>query len=192
MTGGVDAWTVVQIAELVRASEELLLRTLRVLDADACARMPESASWILSASDTEELRTILFEHGDVSERLRALTESLPATGVVATYDDVRAGAATALADGPLDPAAVTMAAAALDVRTGWTALSDALVSTDVRTAWSGLRVRVVLGSFRRADPRLVGQLLHEVGVEPDALWSDLTPDATQRIAAGLRSYGARS
>lgn len=111
-----DAWQVVQIAELVRGGEDLLLRALRVLDPGACAGMPEDDGWVLSGSGADELRTLLVEHGEIAERLRVLAERLPEEGVVATYADVRDGAAAAVAEGILDVSALLMAAAALDVR----------------------------------------------------------------------------
>jgi hypothetical protein len=80
VTADSHAWAVVQIAELVRQSEDLLL-----------------------------------EHG-----------------ITATYDDVREGAAAALADGILDPTVARMTAGALNVRAGWTALANALLSSLVR------------------------------------------------------------
>jgi hypothetical protein len=186
------AWAVVQIAELARTSEELLLRALDTLDVDVRAAMPEDAAWVLSGADAEVLRALLIEHGEVAERLQALAEQLPEDGVSGSYDDVRDGAAAALADGILDPATVAVTVTALDVPTGWIALADALVSSDARSAWTQLSSHELLSSFRRADKRLVGRVLADAGVEPDACWSDLTADTTRRLATTLRTYAKRS
>lgn len=192
MSDATTAWAVVQISEFVRASEELLLRSLRLLDPDATAAMPEDGGWVLSGADGEELRTLLTEHGETAERLRSLAEQIPEHGVAASYSDVRDGAAAALADGILDPTAVTLAARALDVRTGWAALADALASTDVRCGWNGLSARRLLGTFRRADPRLVSRALADADIDPDMFWDELSAEATRRLAATLRSLAERN
>jgi hypothetical protein len=192
MSNPADAWSVVLIAELVRASEELLLRTLRTLDADARAAMPEDGAWLLSGSDADELQTLLTEHGEIAERLCMLAEQLPDGGVTATYADVRDGAVAALANGLLDPAGAAMTAGALNVRAGWTALANALGSTDVRLAWTELRADELLGAFRRADPRLVDRALKDADVAPEAWWAELTEEATRRLAASLRVYAMKS
>jgi hypothetical protein len=192
VTATSDAWAVVQIAELARTSEELLLRTLDTLDVDVRAAMPEDAAWTLSGADAEELRALLIEHGEIAERLQVLAEQLPEHGVTGTYDDVRDGAAAALADGILDPATVAMTATALDARTGWIALADALVSTDTQSAWTQLSSHELLSSFRRADTRLVARVLEDAAVEPDACWPDLTADTTRRLATTLRTYAKQS
>jgi hypothetical protein len=126
------AWTVVQIAELVRADEGLLLRALGQLDPDARADMPDEGSWTLSGQDADELRTLLTQHRDIAEHLHALAELLPDHGVTTTYPEVRNGAAQALAEGILDPCLLIVTVSVLDVRTGWRALAEALTSTDVR------------------------------------------------------------
>jgi hypothetical protein len=156
------------------------------------AAMPEDAAWVLSGADAEELRALLIEHGEIAERLQVLAEQLPEHGVTGTYDDVRDGAAAALADGILDPATVAVTVTALDVRTGWIALADALVSTDTRCAWTKLGSHELLSSFRGADTRLVGRVLADAGVEPDVCWSDLTAVATRRLATTLRTYAKPS
>jgi hypothetical protein len=188
MSDAADAWLVVGIAELAAVGEELLRRTLGVLDPDARASMSEDGGWVLSGSDAEELRTLLAEHGEIAERLRTLSERLPEQGVTATYADVRDGAAAVLADGILDPAALVVTASALDVRTGWVALADALASTDVRGAWTELTLVELLESFRDADRRLVTRALTDVGVEPDMPWPELSLDQTRRLARTLRAH----
>jgi hypothetical protein len=185
MSGTSPAWDVVQIAELVRAGEERLLRALRTLNVDARVTMPEQSGWVLSGEEAEELRTVLIEHSETAEQLRALAERLPEQGVAATYVDVRDGAAAALSDGILDPAAVAMAAAVLDVRVGWRALADSLASTDVRSAWTTRGVADLLGAFRGADRRLVQSALREADIAPEERWPDLSATSTRRLAAAL-------
>lgn len=192
MTAASDAWAVVQLAELVLASEDGLLATLRTLSVDARASMPEDGAWVLTGADAEELRTLLAEHGDRAERLRLLVERLPESGVSATYDDVREGAAATLADGILDPVDVQLAARALDRSTGWIALADALVSTDVRCAWAELHLDDLLRAFRHADADVVTRVLVQARVSGDACWATLDDETTRRLAATLRQHAQRS
>jgi hypothetical protein len=186
------AWRVVQIAELVRASEELLLQALRHLDPDARTGMPDDGAWTLSGEDADDLRTLLIKHHDIAEHLHMLAERLPEHGVTATYGDVRDGAADALADGILDPALLTMTTRALDVQTGWVALATSLASTDVRASWSDLEIGELLGSFRHADRRLVRRVLDEAQVEPDARCDELAPERAARLASVLHTHARRA
>lgn len=192
MSGAREAWAVVQLAELVRTCEELLLRALDRLDVDVRATMPEDAGWVLSGEDAEHLRALLTEHGEIAERLSMCAERLPSEGVVATYEDVRDGAAARLAEGILDPAGVLLAASALTVPVGWVALAEALEGTDVRVGWDQLGVRELLGSFRRADPVRVGAVLSAAGAGDAVLWPELSADATRRIAGALRAEAGAS
>lgn len=192
MSSAAEAWTVVQIAELARSSEELLLRALDTLDVDVRAAMPEVSGWVLSGSDADELRTLLTEHSEIGERLRMLAEHLSEEGVTATYPDIRDGAASALADGILDPTVVAMTASALDIPTGWIALADSLVSTDARCAWTELRAGDLLAAFRHVDRRLVVRLLEEAAVGSDECLATLDTEATHRLARLLRSYAHRA
>jgi uncharacterized SAM-binding protein YcdF (DUF218 family) len=192
MTAASDAWAVVQLVELVVASENGLLAALRTLSIDARASMPEDGAWVLTGSDAEALRALLAEHGDRAERLRLLADQIPESGVTATYSDVRDGAAAALADGILDPVSVQVAASALDRAAGWTALADALVSTDARCGWTELRVDDLLRTFRDADPEVVAHALEEAGVRADECWATLDDEATRRMAKTLRQHARRS
>lgn len=191
MTEASDAWQVVQIAELARADEDLLVRVLRVLDPAACAGMREDDGWVLSGSETEELRSLLVEHGEIAERLQRLAERLPEQGIVATYSNVRAGAAATVANGTLDLSLLLMAVSTLDVRAGWIALADALASTDVREAWE-LTMVDLLSAFRAVDPGLVSRVLAYAAVDPETYWSELSADQTRRLAAALRSFAEQS
>lgn len=192
MSEASEAWAVVQLAELVRTCEELLLRVLDRLDVDVRAAMPEDAGWVLSGEDVEQLRVLLVEHGEIAERLAMCVERLPSDGVVAAYADVREGAAARLAEGILDAAGVVLAASALDVPVGWVALAEALERTDVRGAWDKLGVGALLGSFRRADPGLVSQTLLAAGVEDAVVWPELSAEATRRLAVALRAGAGAS
>lgn len=192
MTAASDAWAVVQLAELVVASEDGLLAALRTLDIDARASMPDDGAWVLTGSDAEALRTLLVEHSDRAERLRLLAEQIPESGVTATYSDVRGGAAAAMADGILDPAGVQLAASALDRSAGWIALADALVSTDVRCGWTELRAADLLRAFRDTNPDVVAHALAVARVSADERWATLDAEATRRLAATLRQHARRS
>lgn len=192
MSEGTDAWRVVALAELLHASEELLLGVVRTLDPDMRATMPADARWVLSEADAETLRTLLGEHADLAEQLRALAERIPDHGVTATYAEVRDGAAAALADGILDPQVVVVTAAALDAQTGWAALADALVSTDVRSAWAGLGCRELLVAFRGVDRHLVARALDRAEVDPEERWPDLGTHVALRLARALRECASQS
>jgi hypothetical protein len=186
------AWTVVQIAELVRAGEELLLQALHHLDPDARTGMPDDGAWTLSGEDAGELRTLLIQHHEIAEHLHMLAERLPEHGVIATYGDVRDGAADALAEGILDPDLLMITAWALDVQAGWAALATSLASTDVRASWSDLEIGQLLGSFRHADRRLVRRVLDEAKIEPDAQCDELAPERAARLASVLHTYAGRA
>lgn len=188
MTAASDAWAVVQLAELVLASEDGLLAALRTLSLDARASMPDDGAWVLTGADAEALRTLLTEHSDRAERLRLLAEHLPESGVSATYGDVRDGAATALADGILDPVDVRLAASVLGLAAGWKALADALASTDVRCAWTHLRTDDLLRAFRGADADVVARVLAQAEVRAEECWASLDDEAISRLAATLRHY----
>jgi len=192
MTAGADAWNVVQIAELIRASEAVLLGALRILDVDARATMPRHATWVLSAAELDDLRTMVFEHAEFAERLRLIAEQLPARELLAVYDDVAAGAAAALADGILDPTTVRLAAGALGIRQGCAALADALVSTDVRSAWSELTVAALLNAFRDVDQAVVTHLINESGVDPVLTWAAADDETIRRVVVVLRSYAEQA
>ncbi len=114
-------------------------------------------------------------------------ERIPASGMSATYDELRDGAATVLADGLLDPLAVRAAATA-----GWLALADALLSTDVRHAWEELRIDDRLCSFRDVGSAVVTRLLDQTRVSGSERWATLDDEATRALAATLRQYARRS
>jgi hypothetical protein len=185
-------WAVVQIAELVRNSEELLLRALRQLDPDVRADMPDDAAWVLSGEEADELRGLLCEHRDIAEQMHMLADRIPEHGLTATYADVRDGAADALAEGILDLALLTMATRALDTRAGWTALGESLTSTDVRTSWTDLDVDQLLGSFRDVDRRLVRRVLEMAQLAPDARLDQLTDAQAQQLGDILRTAASRT
>jgi hypothetical protein len=186
------AWTVVQIAELVRADEELLLRALGHLDRDARADMPDDGAWTLSGQDADELRTLLTQHRDIAEHLHGLAEHLPEYGVTATYPDVRDGAAQALAEGILDPRLVIVTVSVLDVRTGWRALAEALTSTDVRTSWTTFDLEHLLGAFRHADRRLIRAALTDVALTGDARWDQLTTEQADTLVKTLTRHASQA
>lgn len=189
MTARAEAWNVVQIAELVRASESGLLHALHILDVDARVTMPRQATWSMSAASLDDLRTLLFEHAEIAERMRLIAEQLPMRELLVVYDDVATGAAAALADGILDPAMVRLAAEALDVKGGWAALADALASTDVRSGWSDLTIAGLLEAFRDVDQRLVARLADESAIDPVLTWADADDETIRRVVALLRRGG---
>lgn len=187
MTAAKDAWNVVQLAELIRASEAVLLRALRVVDSSAPESMPRRATWSLSSADVEQLRTLAFEHAEMAQRVQLIAEQLPARELRAAQDDVAAGASAAMVDGILDPATLTVAAGVLDAKQGWAALADCLASTDVRSAWLDLTITALLSTFRDVDQRILTRLINESAVDPGLTWAAADDETIRRVVGVLRS-----
>jgi len=189
LAGGAG-WTLVQISELVRRAEELLLDGIALLGPHAHAAMAPGATIELGPAELRRVAAALLEGGEIAEQLELLAARLPAREVSAGYDAVRAAAAADLASGIVDPRRLLLAARVLDVEHGWPALAASLAAGDVVSAWDGLSVETLLGRFRDADPALVSLVAAEAGVEPGARLATCPADRLAALAGGLRRHAS--
>src|SRR5262249_34061633 len=158
MSGAADeagraGWTLIQLSELVRRAEELLLDGITLAGPHAHAGMPPHATIALSADELRRAAAALNEGVEIAEQLELLAGRLPDGAVEAGYDAVRDAAVAALANGIVDPRRVLLAARVLDAAHGWPALAASLAAGDVVSAWGELTLACLLGRFRDADPR---------------------------------------
>jgi hypothetical protein len=179
------AWICVQVADLLRSTEELVLDALTVLGSEVHAGMKQDAQVVLTDNALGELTSRLADIAEAGERLRGLAERLPQERSSISYDEARAGAAADLAEGIVEPQAVLLAARVLDVQTGWTALAEALLSADVRFAWDSITASELLGRFRGADPQVVQGVIAEAGVSPEASLADPPDDQVACLASAV-------
>lgn len=188
---GKVGWTLVQLAELVRRAEELLLDGITLVGPHVHADMAPDARVALGAPQLRRVAAALHEGVELAEQMELLTERLPDEAVEAGYAAVCDAAAAELANGIVDPRRVLVAARLLDVERGWPALADSLAAGDVVTAWGGLTVEALLGRFRGADPRAVERIAAEVGlVELDAPFSACPPARLTALAEAMRAYAS--
>lgn len=187
---GRAGWTLVQISELVRRAEELLLDGVTLLGPHAHAAMSPAATIELGAAELRRVATALTEGVELAEQLELLAARLPDGAIAARYDAVRDAAAADLADGIVDPRRVMLAARMLDVASGWPALAGSLAAGDVVSAWGALTVESLLGRFREADPRAVARVAAEAGLDPGTRFSACPPERLAALAAGLRSHAS--
>jgi hypothetical protein len=185
---GAAGWTLVQLSELVRRAEELLLDGITLVGPHAHAAMPDNATIELSPAELRCVAGALNEGVELAEQLELLAARLPDRAIAAGYGAVRDAAAVDLASGIVDPRRLLFAARLLDVAHGWPALAASLTAGDVVSAWGGLTVEELLGRFRGADPRAVAQVAAEAGLEPGARFSECPADRLAALAAGLRQH----
>src|SRR6185436_4018022 len=121
---GAAGWTVVQLSELVRRAEELLLDGITLVGPHAHAAMPDDACIELSPTELRRVATALIEGIEIAEQLELLAARLPDEAVAVDYGAVRDAAVADLASGIVDPRRVLLAARLLDVAHGWPALAD--------------------------------------------------------------------
>jgi hypothetical protein len=185
---GRAGWTLVQLSELVRRAEQLLLDGIALVGPNAHAAMAPGATIELGPAELERVVAALAEGGEIAEQLELLAARLPGDAIVASYDAVRAAAAADVANGIVDPRRLLLAARVLDVAHGWPALAGALTAGDVVSAWDGLTVEQLLGRFRDADPQLVARVASDAGVEPEACVAACPPARLGALAEGLRRH----
>jgi hypothetical protein len=187
---GRAGWTLVQLSELVRRAEELLLDGITLVGPHAHAGMPADSAIELSGAAVRRVAASLSEGVEIAERLELLSARLPDAELVATYDGIRDAAAADLAEGIVDPQRVQLAARMLDVAHGWRALAASLAAGDVVSAWGELTVEHLLARFRGADLDVVAQVLEEAGLERDARFATCPPEQLAALAAGLRRHAS--
>jgi hypothetical protein len=187
---GGAGWTLVQLSELVRRAEELLLDGIALLGPHAHAAMAPGATIELGPAELARVVAALAEGGEIAEQLELLAARLPAAEVCASYGDVRAAAAEDLANGIVDPRRLLLAARVLDVERGWPALAASLAAGDVVSAWGSLTVEALLGRFREADPALVGLVAAEADLAPGARLAECSAEQLAALAGGLRRHAS--
>jgi hypothetical protein len=187
---GRAGWTLVQISELVRRAEELLLDGIALVGPHAHAAMAPSATIELGADELRRVAGSLLEGVEIAEQLELLAARLPAGGIDASYDAVSGAVAADLASGIVEPRRVLLAARLLGVSHGWEALAASLAAGDVVSAWDALTVEELLGRFRGADPRRVAQVVEEAGMQPGARFAACSPEHLAALAAGLRRHAS--
>jgi hypothetical protein len=186
---GRTGWTLVQLSELVRRAEELLLDGITLVGPHAHAGMAADATIELAPDELARVASQLTEGVEIAEQLDLLAARLPRNaGIRASYEAVRNAAAADLANGIVDPRRMLLAARLLDVARGWPALAASLTAGDVVSAWGSLTVLELLGRFRNADPSLVGQIAAEAGVDQDTRFAACPPEQLEALAAGLRRH----
>jgi len=131
---GRAGWTLIQISELVRRAEELLLDGIPLVGSHAHAGMPSDVTIELGADELRRVVAALLEGVEISEQLELLAARLPGDRIDAPYDAVRDAIADDLATGIVEPRRVLLAARLLDVPTGWEALAAS--RTRSTTLWS--------------------------------------------------------
>ncbi|MFL5817203.1 MAG: hypothetical protein ACJ76L_06330 [Conexibacter sp.] len=187
---GPAGWALIQISELVRRAEELLLDGITLVGPHAHGDMPSEATIELGADELRRVVASLLEGVEISEQLELLAARLPGDQIDAPYDAVRDAVAGDLATGIVEPRRVLLAARLLDVSTGWEALAASLAAGDVVSAWGALTVEELLGRFRNADPRTVAQVVEEAGLEPGMRFAACPAERLAALAAGLRRHAS--
>jgi hypothetical protein len=187
---GAVGWTLVQISELVRRAEELLLDGITLVGPHAHAGVGGNATIELAPAELSRIAAAVAEGVEIAEQLELLAAHLPEEGVRAGYEDVRAAAAADLASGIVDPRRVVLAARLLDVAHGWPALAASLAAGDVVAAWGTLTVEALLARFRDADRALVELVVAEAGVEPGERFAACPPQRLAALADGLRRHAS--
>jgi hypothetical protein len=183
---GIAGWTLVQLSELVRRAEELLLDGITLLGPQAHAGMSADATIELAPLALQRVAAALSEGVEIAEQLELLAARLPTDALQAPYDAVRDAAAADVASGIVDPQRLLLAARVLDVPHGWPALAASLTAGDVVSTWGGLTVEALLGRFRGADPRVVAEVVATAGLESGARFADCPAERLAALAEGLR------
>jgi hypothetical protein len=187
---GSVGWTLVQISELVRRAEELLLDGITLVGPHAHAGIGAEATIELEAGDLRRISVALTEGVELAELLELLAARLPEGPVATGYAAVRDAAAADLASGIVDPRRVLLAARVLEVAHGWPALAASLAVGDVVSAWGGLTVEALLSRFRGADRVVVALVAAEADIEPSARFAACAPAQLAALAAGLRRHAS--
>ncbi len=193
MSGGPDdagqtGWTLIQLAEMVRRVEELLLDGLTLAGPHLHAGMPPDAALELTATDVRRVVTALAEGIEIAEHLELIATSVPDGPLEVGYEAVRDAAAADLARGIVDPRRALLAARLLDVEHGWPALAAALGSGDAVDTWGSLTVEELLVRFRGADREVARRLVADAGLTRDARFSTASPERLAALADGLRRH----
>jgi hypothetical protein len=187
---GSAGWVLVQLSELVRRAEELLLDGITLVGPHAHAGMTPDATIELGASEVRQVARTLAEGVEIAEQLELLAARLPKHAVAAGWEAVRDAAAADLAGGIVDPSRVVLAACVLDVAHGWPALAASLAEGDAVSAWGDLTIDELLGRFRAGDPGAVAQVLEDAGLKPGTRFAACPSEQLTALAVGLRRHAS--
>ncbi len=187
---GAAGWTLVQLSELVRRAEQLLLDGITLVGPHIHAAMPADATIQLAPAELQRITASLAEGAEIAEQLELLAAHLPADAVDAGYDAVRDAAAADVASGIVDPHRVLLAARVLDAPHGWPALAASLAAGDVVSTWGRLTVGMLLGRFRGVDPETVERVVAAAGLKAGARFSDCPAEALDALADALRRHAS--
>lgn len=187
------AWTLVQLADLVRRAEQQHLVAMHALTADVRVQLREGIDITVSAAEIQQLTALAAESAEIAEHLHHLAQALPCEDIEVSWDDVREVAAAELAEGIIDADRALLAARVLDVATGWPALAEALRVPEIPAGWHSYTPRAMLSAFRGAGSALVTRALTLAETPPNARFANCSAeqltrlaDAIDELARGLR------
>ncbi|HYV14751.1 MAG TPA: hypothetical protein VE972_01875 [Conexibacter sp.] len=187
MSEEAPSWSLLQIAELLRTGDDLLLPRLAALHA-VTPELANGDEIAVAADEAAELRMLAEALAEVAGRLQTLIEDVPDGELGVAYGEVAAGAAEDLGRGIIDPARALLAARVLDVATGWRALAHALRNADTHAAWERTTIAGLLGRFRGVDERTLRRVLAAAEIDADAAFAACDEHATARLAAALEEH----
>lgn len=182
-----EPWRLVQIASLLRRSDDLHRSALSLLvgvDAD----IDPNEAVELSAHDVSEIETFGADIAELASQLQLLTETLSATPAKISAPGLRADAERALAEGSFDPQITLLAARALPAARGWPALAGALRCTDAHTTWHHMTVAQLLTAFRDTDAAVTQHAIRDAALAPDTELSTCDRDDVTRLARALQDH----
>jgi len=102
-TAGKAGWTLVQLAELVRRAEALLLDGIALVGPHVHAGLAADATIALGAPQLRRVVAALHEGAELAEQLELIAARLPGDALETDYAAVCDAAADDLASGILDP-----------------------------------------------------------------------------------------
>jgi hypothetical protein len=181
------SWSLLQIAELLRTGDDLLLPRLAALHA-VTPELGDGEEVTIAADEAAELRALAEALAEVAGRLQTLIDDVPDGEVGVVYEEVAAGAAEDLGHGIIDPARALLAARVLDAGAGWRALARALRQADTHAAWGRTTIGGLLARFRGVDERMLRRVLAVAEVEPEAAFATCDASTTARLAAALEEH----
>ena len=187
MSDDATSWSLLQIAELLRTGDDLLLPRLAALHA-VTPELADGDELTIAAEEATELRTLAEALAEVAGSLQTLVEDMPDGELGVAYGEVAAGAAEDLGRGIIDPARALLAARVLDAATGWRALALALRHADTHAAWEQTTVGGLLGRFRGVDERMLRRVLAVAEVDAEAAFATCDECTTARLAAALEEH----
>lgn len=189
MNAGGQALLMVELAELLRASDEAALDALVVLSGVE-PEISATTAIELTATDTADIVTQADRLGDLADQLRTLAERVVPTDTEVRWSVLQEHAAAALAEGVSDERRVLVLARCLSVRTGLRTLAESLRTTDAHLSWTATTIGQVLGAFRSSDDHFVRRLTGRALLSPETLWSACTSEQLASLGEVLDAHAA--